>query len=107
MKNETCDGELKLFYLFWVYLCCFHVQCLDLSVHEDNIAEPKTGKRLTLTFPSHFSHRLSLFNCCLSVILYLDKGDYSKHSHVMFCPDKQHSFEPFNSFMCLDFVLEL
>ena len=46
---------------------------------------------------------LSPFNCCLSVVLHLDKGDYPEISHVVFCPNKQRSFEPF---MCLDLVLE-
>ena len=34
-----------------------------------------------------------------SVLLQLDKEDYSESSHVVFCPNKQRSFEPF---MCLD-----
>ena len=34
-------------------------------------------------------------------VLQLDKGDYSKHLHVVFCPNKQRYFEPF---MCLDLV---
>ena len=28
------------------------------------------------------------FRCCLSVVLYLDKGDYHENSHYMFCPNK-------------------
>jgi len=32
-----------------------------------------------------------------------DKGDFPVNSHVVFYPNKQRSFE---SFMCLDFVLE-
>ena len=32
-------------------------------------------------------HRFSPFNCCLSVVLLLDKV------HVVFCPNKQRSFE--------------
>ena len=35
---------------------------------------------------SHF-HRFSPFNCCLSVVLLHDKGDYSKNSHVVFRPN--------------------
>ena len=33
----------------------------------------------------------------------LIKGDYPEHSHVVFCPNKLRSFEPF---VCLDLVLE-
>ena len=44
------------------------------------------------------------FRCCLtlSVVLSLDKGDYHVNSHVVFCPDKQHSFEPFMCEGCTD-----
>ena len=37
----------------------------------------------------------SLFNCCLSVVLQLEKGDYPENSHVVFCPNKQRYSEPF------------
>ena len=30
----------------------------------------------------------SPFNCCLSVVLQLDKGDYPEDSHVVFSPNK-------------------
>ena len=60
-----------------------------------SIAQPKADK-----CPSSASH-LPPFICCLSVVLYLDKGDYPENSHVVFCPDKLRSFEPF---MCLDFI---
>ena len=40
-------------------------------------------------------HRFSSLNCCLCVVLQLDKGDYPENSRVVFCPDKQRSFEPF------------
>ena len=46
-------------------------------------------------------HRFSLFNCCLSVVLQFDKGNYPENLHVVFCPNKQRSFE---SFMCLDLI---
>ena len=38
----------------------------------------------------------------LQVVSQLDKGDYPENSHVVFCPNKQRSFEPF---LCWD-VLE-
>ena len=41
----------------------------------------------------------SPFNCCLSVVLYLDEGDYPQNLHVAFWPNKQCSSEPFT---CLD-----
>ena len=46
---------------------------------------------------SHFSQ----FNCCLNVVLQLDKGDYPENSHVVFCPNKQRSFEPLTCFLDL------
>ena len=61
--------------------------------HENNKAQPKADK-----CPSSTSH-FPPFNCCLSVILYLNKGDYLKNVHVLFCPNKWRSFEPF---LCLD-----
>ena len=33
------------------------------------------------------------------VIIIIDKADYPEHLHVVFCPNKHDSFEPF---MCLD-----
>ena len=42
------------------------------------------------------------FNCYFNVVLQLNKGDYPKNLHVVFCPNKQRYFEPF---MHLDFVL--
>ena len=35
----------------------------------------------------------------LSVVLYLDKGDYPDHFQIVFCPNKKRSFEPF---ICLN-----
>ena len=40
-------------------------------------------------------HHFSQFNCCLSVVLQPDEGDHPQNSHVVFCPNKQHYFEPF------------
>ena len=53
--------------------------------HENNVAQPKANKR-----PSSTSH-FSLFNC-LSVVLWLDKGDHPENWHVVFPPDKYRSF---------------
>ena len=49
--------------------------------------------------PHLIFHRFSPFNCCLTVALQLGKGDYPENSHVVFCPNKQRSFE---ALMCLD-----
>ena len=49
----------------------------------------------------HIFHRFSTFNCCLSVVLQLGKGDYTECLHFVFCSNKQCSFEPF---MCVDQV---
>ena len=45
-----------------------------------------------------------LLNCCLSVVLQLDKEDYPENSHIVFCPNKYRYFEPF---MCLDLAAQL
>ena len=68
-------------------------QALDTKTTQLNQKQTR-GLALHLIF-----HRFSTFNCCLSVVLQLDKGDYPEHSHVVFCPDKQRSLEPC---MCLD-----
>ena len=33
-------------------------------------------------------HQFSPFNRCLSVILWLDKGDCPENSHIVFCSNK-------------------
>ena len=38
-----------------------------------------------------------------NIFIKLQKGNLGEKSHVMFSPNKQHSFEPF---VCLDLVLE-
>ena len=48
-----------------------------------------------LSSASHFSP----LTCRLSVVLQPDKGDYRENSRVVFCPNKERSFEPF---ICLD-----
>ena len=42
--------------------------------------------------------RFSPFNCCLSVVLQLDKGDYPDHLQTVCVIINKRSFEPF---MCL------
>ena len=63
----------------------------------NSTAQPKLDRCLSST--SHCSPS----DCCLSVVLEFDKGDYSQSSHVVFCPNEYHSFEPF---LCLDLGLE-
>ena len=70
-----------------------------ITGQENNTAQPKTDK--WFSSPSHFSSFFSLFDCCLSVVLSLDKGDYLENMQVVFCPNKQHSFKPF---MCSDLI---
>ena len=48
-----------------------------------------------ISFYISFFHRFSPFNCCLSVVLWLDKGDYPENSHVVFYLNKQRSFKTF------------
>ena len=36
---------------------------------------------------SAFSSFFSPFNCCLSVFLELNQGEYCQNLHVMFCPN--------------------
>ena len=53
-------------------------------------AQPKANKYPTF----HFSPS----NCCLPVVLQLEKGDYPKYLHVVLCPNEQHSFLSFLTF---------
>ena len=84
----------------------FNVSCpvlgswnsLPSTGQKNDIAPSKAG----IKCPGSTSH-FSPFNCCLSVVLYLDEGDCSENVHLVFCPNKQRSFEPF---VCLDFVSE-
>ena len=54
--------------------------------HENSVAHPKADK-----CPSSTS-LFSPFNCCLGVVLWLEKGDYPENSPVVLCPDKERSF---------------
>ena len=47
--------------------------------------------------------QLNMFNCCLSAILWLEKGDYSENSQVVFCPNEQRYCEPFT---CSDLLCD-
>ena len=71
-----------------------HANNLPSAGHEKQHGSTKT-KCLS-------SSHCSPFNCCLSIILSLDKRDYTETLHAEFCPNKQSSFEPF---MCLDPLL--
>ena len=61
------------------------------------------GKNVGMTIFDHDRHdnifssvsHCSPFNCCLSVVLWLDKGDYPENSHVVFRPNGWLYFEPF------------
>ena len=64
----------------------------------NNIAQPKQIRGLALHF---IFHSFSSFNCCLSVVLQLNKVYYPENSHVVFCHNKQPSLEPF---MCLGLI---
>ena len=65
---------------------CF--QALDMKTTQFN------QKQINILALRLIFHNFSPFNHCLSVILQLDKGDYPENQHFMFCPNKQHSFEP-------------
>ena len=67
-----------------IELCSFRIQRSEeffskKRTHERN--EPKTDKWLSC--PSRFSP----FNCCLSVFLLLDEGDYPDNSHAVLRPN--------------------
>ena len=55
---------------------------LSSTGQENNIVQPKTDK--WFSFWSHFFYRFWPFNCCLSVVLQLDKGDYLENLQIMF-----------------------
>ena len=69
--------------------CCAAVTCWNVDWPENNVAEPKADKCLSST--SHFS----LFNNVLGFFCSLTKRDYPQNWHVLFCPNKQLSFQPF------------
>ena len=69
-----------------------HIHVLPSTGQENNTAQPKTDKQPS--FPSNFSWFFTI-----SVDFQLDKGEYPENAHVVFCHNKQRSFEPF---MCLD-----
>ena len=73
---------------WFLWLIC-HTNIPPCAGHENNMAQSKRDK-----WPSSPS-RFSPFNCCLSVVLQLDKVDYPENSHFAFCPKEQRSFEPF------------
>ena len=77
---------------------------LPSTGHENNLVHPKqiSGSALHLFFFFFFYIHFPPFNCCLNVVLWLDKGDYPENSHVVFCPYKQRSFQPFT---CLGLVV--
>ena len=58
-----------------------------------------TPKKISVLALHLVFHRFSPINCCLSVVLKLDKGDYPENSHVVFCPNKQRYFEVL---LCVD-----
>ena len=58
------------------------------------MAQPKADKCPSSAYNSHRP-----CNCYLTVVLYLDEGDHPENSHVVFCPNKQHSLE---RSVCLD-----
>ena len=47
----------------------------------DNIAEPKTDSDLAFLL---IFHRFSPLNCCIGVVLLLDKGDYPEYLQIVF-----------------------
>ena len=56
-----------------------HCSCSVLDMKTTQLNQKQT---------SHFSS----FNCCLGVVLQLNKGDYPENLHVAFCRNKQRSF---------------
>ena len=66
------------------YFVDFLNRCLGvMSTFFKFSQEQKSGLALHLIFDC-----FSPFNCCLSVVLQLDKGDYLENLHVVFCPGK-------------------
>ena len=45
-------------------------------------------KQINLLASHLIFDRLSQFNCCLNVVVELDKEDYPENSHVVLCPIK-------------------
>ena len=86
-------------YIYYIIpiTCHCHANSLPSTGH-CSTSKKISGLALHLIF-----HHFSPFYCCLSVVLWLVKGDYPKNLHAVFCPNKQYYCE---LFMCLDLVLE-
>ena len=122
-KNNSSPRVIFVAWMMYVY-CCWAKRVLFQTVpmliikkarkkklfgsstgHENNIAQPKAGK-----CPSSAS-RFPPFSCCLSVVLLPDCEDYPENLHVVFCPNKQRSFEPLMDCMhacvCVSVILHI
>ena len=84
-KQETESGLLLCFgrRLFSETNTGNRVQLINVFL-SSTLPETNTGNGAF-----HFIfHRFSPFNCCLSVIMLLDKGDYPENLQVLCCPNK-------------------
>ena len=108
-NNENMRWKAKPLVRFWLRYVVFlssawKYRCLEVSKDGTRKQHGSTKNRYVVQLSvSFFQSFFLLFNCCLSVVLQLEKGDYPENLQVVFCPSKYRSFEPF---VCLDLVLE-
>ena len=76
----------------YVTLCIVMSGCIEMSdavlhflpstAHENNTAQSTANKcQFSVSF-------FSPFNCCSSVVLWIDKGDFLENLYIVFCPNK-------------------
>ena len=76
---------IKLYFMYLQKnLDCFFLVPKKRSLKEKNNNPKTTKSRKVSPSSSHFSP----FNCCLKVVLQLDKGKCPQNLHVVFCPNK-------------------
>ena len=87
-------NPLIVFWLSYVQclsLICFQLSlCLVLDIYYQALDQKKKEEKKRGRGCDQLSISFSPFNCCLSVVLQLDEGNYPPKSYVVFCPNKQH-----------------
>ena len=88
-QNITCEVLRHVLFitshLLHVIVMPTFFQALDTKITQLN-QKKISGLARHLIF-----HRFLPFNCCLSVVLQHNKGDYPENSIVVFCPNKKRS----------------
>ena len=68
--------------------CCFVDAAVVIVVIDSSKHWTREKKQISRLVFHLIFHHFSLCNCCLNVVLYLNKGDCPENSYVVFCPNK-------------------